>query len=220
MRSRKILWGLPLLGYLLFSFWYTNTNGSLSSAEVEHYLEKMQALGRNEESLSRLRLFLQTDTGNQFLMVNNIDMNETPGDVAGAQPGESSDQIMNRYMEHMYPALFARASHPVFFGNAVHTSLDVVGIENAEVWDRAAVVRYRSRRDLMDIISNPAFVGKHHYKLAALTKTVAYPIESQLYLSDPRFLLALMLLCLVALSDIVFFGRRRQLRLPSTYRSW
>ena len=209
MRSRKILWGLPLLGYLLFSFWYTNTNGSLSSAEVEHYLEKMQALGRNEESLSRLRLFLQTDTGNQFLMVNNIDMNETPGDVAGAQPGESSDQIMNRYMEHMYPALFSRASHPIYIGQAVHTSLDVVGIQDAEVWDRAAVFRYRSRRDLMDIISNPAFAGRHHFKVAALTKTVAYPVESQLYVSDPRFLLALILLCLVALSDIALSSRRR-----------
>ena len=131
MRARKILWGLPLLGYLLFSFWYTNTGGPLSAAEVEHYLGKMQTLGRSDESLNRLRLFLQSDTGNQFLMVNNLDMNETPGDVAGAQPGESSDQIMDRYMEHMYPALFARASHPVFFGNAVHTSLDVVGIENA-----------------------------------------------------------------------------------------
>ena len=209
MRSRKILWGLPLLGYLLFSFWYTNTGGPLSAAEVEHYLGKMQALGRNDESLDRLRIFLQSDTGNQFLMVNNLDMNETPGEVAGAQPGESSDQIMDRYMEHMYPALFARASHPIFFGNAVHTSLDVVGIQNAEVWDRAAMVRYRSRRDLMDITSNPAFAGKHHFKLAALTKTVAYPIESQLYLSDPRFLLALILLCITALSDIALFGRRR-----------
>ena len=51
MRARKILWGLPLLGYLLFSFWYTNTGGPLSAAEVEHYLGKMQTLGRSDESL-------------------------------------------------------------------------------------------------------------------------------------------------------------------------
>jgi hypothetical protein len=209
LRSRKILWGLSLFGYLLFSFWYTNTSGPLSASEVEHYLSKAQALGGSDEALRGLRSFLQSDSGNQFLMVNNIDMNETPGDVAGSQPGESSDQIMDRYMEHMYPALFTRASHPIFFGNAVHTSLDVVGIQNAEVWDRAAVVRYRSRRDLMDITTNPAFAGKHHFKLAALTKTIAYPVESQLYLSDPRFLLALIILCITALSDIVVFGRRR-----------
>ena len=61
----------------------------------------------------------------------------------------------------------------------------------------------------MDIISNPAFAGRHHFKVAALTKTVAYPVESQLYVSDPRFLLALILLCLVALSDIALFSRRR-----------
>lgn len=209
MSSRKILWGLPLLGYLLFSFWYTNTGGPLSAAEVEYYIGKMQAIGRDEESLDQLRLFLQSDTGNQFLMVNNIDMNETPGNVLGAEPGESSYQIMNRYMEHMYPALFARASHPIYFGQVVHTAMDIEGIEGAESWDRAALFRYRSRRDLMDIVSNPAFFGKHHFKLAALTKTVAYPVENQFYASDPRLLLALILLSLVALSDIAFFGRRR-----------
>ena len=68
----------------------------MSASEVDHYLGKMQALGGSDEALRRLRLFLQSDSGNQFLMVNNIDMNETPGDVAGAQPGESSDQIMDR----------------------------------------------------------------------------------------------------------------------------
>jgi hypothetical protein len=53
----------------------------------------------------------------------------------------------------------------------------------------------------MEIISNPDILGPHHFKLAALDKTIAYPIETDLYLGDPRLLLGLILLALTALID-------------------
>ena len=96
-------------------------------------------------------------------------------------------------MEHMYPELLKRASHPIFSGNAVFYSMDVLGIEGAERWTQAALMRYRSRRDIVEIASNPVFQGKHEFKIAALDKTIAYPVETQLYLSDPRLLLLLVL---------------------------
>ena len=85
--------------------------------------------------------------------------------------------------------------------------MDVVGIDGAEIWDRVVLLRYRSRRDLMDIVSNPAFTGKHEFKSAALDKTIAYPLENTLYLSDPRLLLALLLLALTALADSLIYSR-------------
>ena len=39
-------------------------------------------------------------------------------------------------------------------------------------------------------------LSKHDFKVAALEKTIAYPVETALYLSDPRFLLALILIIL------------------------
>ena len=109
----------------------------------------------------------------------------------------------------MYPELFKRACHPVYAGRAIHSSMDIVGIEGAEVWDQTALMRYRSRRDLMDIASNPAFAGKHHFKVAALTKTIAYPVESIINFSDPRFFLFLILTMCVALIDIAIYGRNK-----------
>ena len=44
-------------------------------------------------------------------------------------------------------------------------------------------------------------------KLAALEKTIAYPIETSLYLSDPRFLLAFLLIALTALLDSIVKAR-------------
>ncbi|MDK1024843.1 MAG: hypothetical protein QGD92_11505 [Gammaproteobacteria bacterium] len=209
MTRRMYLWLAPLLFYAVFTFWYTNTSGPLTDDEIGQFVMAMVQNGADPAVITRVRQFMETDTGRQFLMVNNIDMADDPGDVQGAEPGESADQIMNRYMEHMYPELFKRASHPVYVGEAVFDAMDIVGIEGAESWSRAALFRYRSRRDMMEITSNPAFRDKHHFKLAALDKTIAYPLENTLYLSDPRFLLALILLSAVALLDIALYGRNR-----------
>jgi len=45
----------------------------------------------------------------------------------------------------------------------------------------------------MEVVSNPKILGKHEFKVAALDKTIAYPVETFLYLSDPRMLLAFIL---------------------------
>ena len=99
---------------------------------------------------------------------------------------------MDVYVEHIFPALFARASHPVIAGDAIFTAMDIVGIEGAESWDSAGLVRYRSKRDLLEIASNPAFGEKHDYKVAALEKTIAFPITTRMNLGDPRLILGLL----------------------------
>lgn len=55
-------------------------------------------------------------------------------------------------------------------------------------------MRYRSRRDLMDILSNPAFAGRHEFKVAAIEKTIAFPLDPWFQLGDPRLVLALLFL--------------------------
>ena len=207
MNSRMMLWILPWALYLVFAFWYTNTGGPLTQEEIADFTDQMRASGRSEEQITSLRRFMEEDTGRQFLMLNNIDMSEDPPDVEGAEPGENADELLARYMAYMYPALFKRACHPIYVGSAVFQSMDIVGIENAEHWDRAALMRYRSRRDILEIISNPAFQGRHDFKQAALNKTIAYPLENVIYLADPRLLLALIVLAVTALLDNIL--RRR-----------
>ena len=72
--------------------------------------------------------------------------------------------------------------------------MDIIGIEGAENWDQAALMRYKSRRAFMEIVTHPDMYGKHEFKIAALEKTIAYPVEVQIYLSDPRFTLVLVFL--------------------------
>ena len=96
--------------------------------------------------------------------------------------------------DSMYSQLFKRACHPIFAGKAVWTAMDIIGIEGAENWDQAALMRYKSRRAFMEIATHPDMFGKHEFKIAALEKTIAYPVEAQIYLSDLRFILGLIFL--------------------------
>lgn len=211
-------WLVLITLYGIFFVWYTDFGGKLNSDEIETYLVKMQEnnkakgipsseeLDMSKVALKKIEKFMREDSGKQFLMVNNIDMSENPEDIEGAQPGETANQLMDRYMEHMYPELLKRASHPIFAGNSVLQAVDIVGIENAEDWDSMALMRYKSRRAFMEVVSNPKMSGKHNFKVAALDKTIAYPVEPFLYLSDPRMLLALILIILGLVLQLRFRG--------------
>jgi|TARA_R110002096_G_C14578772_1_gene721122 hypothetical protein len=194
MSLRLLVWAVPAFLYAVFFFWYTSFGGPLTSEEVDRYMSVFEERGGEAEGLVRLRMFLESDTGNDFIMINAIHMKDTPDPVDGVEPGDSSDDVMAKYMNYMWPALLGRASHPVMFGPAVSNALDVVGIDNARVWNRGAAMRYRSRRDMMEITTNPAFSGRHEFKTASLEKTIAYPIEDALVLTDPRVLLFFVLL--------------------------
>jgi len=201
MTARSKLWLISALIYGAFVFWYTDFGGPVTDAEIQDWKQSMRTNGSSPERIVYFERFFEEDTGRQFLMLNAIDMNENPPSVEGAEPGENANQLMARYLEHMLPELLGRASHPVIIGSAPFTAIDLVGIAGAENWDQGAFFRYRSRRDFMHIIANPTTLDKHRFKLAALEKTIAYPIETSLYLGDLRVLLGLLLLAITALLD-------------------
>jgi hypothetical protein len=188
VRATQVL--LALL-YVAFFAWYTSWGGPLEPAEIGHYAERMRERGRSPEEIAQLLAFLEADTGDDFVMVNLIEMREPPTRVPGVGPDETAQQVLDRYMAFMWPELLRRACHPVLMGQAAAPALDVWGIEDAEQWSVAGVMRYRSRRDLMEIATNPGFAGPHEFKIAAMRKTLAFPADPWLQLGDPRLLLGL-----------------------------
>ena len=111
-------------------------------------------------------------------------------------------------MEHMWPNLLKRASHPIFGGNAIWQSMDLVGIQGAETWDQVALMRYKSRRAFMEIVTHPNMRDRHEYKIAAMQKTIAYPVEPFAYYSDIRIILG-MLILIIGLSIQVFLSSKK-----------
>ena len=196
------IWISLLVIYSSFFIWYTDLGGKLSDEEIKSFISQLERNGvqdnipedRARVFLSSMTKFMKEDSGKQFFMVNIIDMSDNPTFSDGTSANDSADNLMNKYMEHMYPELFKRASHPVFFSSAVSDAMDVVGIKNAKVWETAVLMRYQSRRSFLEIVANPDLLGEHEYKVAALEKTIAFPAEPELYLGDPRMILGLLLL--------------------------
>ena len=189
--------------YALFFSWYTDFGGPLTEAEIQAFIAKTQDqdLGGAPSARGALLEFLRNDTGRQFLMLNAVDLAKNPPQMEGAPPDADAQTLIDLYMEHMIPALLSRASHPVVVGKSVADSLDLQGIEGAEAWSDGAIMRYRSRRTLIDIVGNPEFYARHDFKLAGLEKTIAYPIEPRIHLGDLRLLLGLFMLAITALLD-------------------
>jgi hypothetical protein len=194
------VWISLLVIYSSFFIWYTDLGGKLTDDEIEYYANKFESNALKDGRVLEPRIkellqkFMEEDSGKQFIMINVIDMSENPTFPDGTVSEESPDVLMNEYMEHMYGELLKRASHPAYMGSAVNDSMDLVGIENAEVWETAALIRYKSRRAFLEIVTHPKMNSKHKYKIAALEKTIAFPVENRLYLGDPRLLLGLIFL--------------------------
>lgn len=215
MTARRKLWLSSFVLYALFFSWYTDFGGPLTEAEIQAFIAKTEYrdLGGAPSARGALLEFLRNDTGRQFLMLNAVDLAKDPPQMEGAPPDADAQTLIDLYMEHMIPALLSRASHPVVVGKSVADSLDLLGIEGAEAWSDGAIMRYRSRRTLIDIIGNPEFYARHDFKLAGLEKTIAYPIEPRIYLGDLRLVLGLLMLTITALLDARL--ARKELRADS-----
>ena len=191
-RRGAVLWGVLAVVWLAFFAWYTSFAGPLTSDEIDGYLAAIMAeRSQSPERIATIREFLENDTGDDFVIVNAIEFNSDPPMVPGVPDGEGAEAILDRYMVYMWPALLSRASHPIVFGQVAGGALDVFGIDGAEHWSQAGLMRYRSRRDMMEIATNPAFRDAHVYKVAAMAKTVAFPIDPWGQLGDPRLVLFL-----------------------------
>jgi len=172
-------------------------------------LSEQQDPGASAEDRARIRAFMEEDTGDDFVMINVIHLYDEPLQIEGVESDDTTDEVLAKYMEYMFPAMLSRASHPVFQGSAVSTAMDIMNADGMESWTAGAGVRYRSRRDLLEIGTNPAFEGRHEFKVAAMAKTIAFPVDPFNYLGDPRLILAL-LLGLTGCGLSWFFANRRQ----------
>jgi hypothetical protein len=203
------IWGAALLLYGVFSLWYNNLRGPLGPSEIDDYLARAKAsLQIEPERLSALRAFLEADDGGEFFMLNLIRLH--PGEVAppgGGKP-QPARRVLESYTRHFMPALFRRAGHPALFGRAAGGYLERWGVAPDPGWTVSGVIRYRSRRDLVELATDPAFEPAHAFKAAAMASTFAFPLAPAFVVAGPRIWLALLLALLAALAQLALQALR------------
>jgi hypothetical protein len=191
-------WAILGIVYALFFYWYTSFGGPLSDEEIAHFTEVLASRPEMNVNSERWISFMESDTGDDWAMWNAADLFDTPKQVKGVEPGDTSQDVVNRYTVPFFAEALRRAAHPVMGGVAANTALDTWGIEGGEDWEVGLLVRYRSRRDIMEMLEKIATSDEkiHSFKVAAVEKTIAFPLDPWHQAGDPRLLLALIFIAL------------------------
>lgn len=198
------IWTGALVLYAVFHVWYVGLRGPLGADEIERHLAQLaaSALHPTAEQLAGMRRFLETDDGREFFMLNVVRLHRGPVMAPGAREPARARDVIDGYQRHFMPALFARGGHPAFFGRAAGTYLELWNVASDPGWSFAAAIRYRSRRDMIELVNDPRFAGAHAFKRAAIEATFAFPTTPGFVAVGPRIWVALVLALVAALAQI------------------
>jgi hypothetical protein len=200
------LWICALALYALFSVWYNNWRPPLGAPEIERYLGRLDPAGAggiDPERLAAVRRFLEADDGREFFMVNLVRLQ--PGQVAvpGSEEKRPAAKVLERYTGYFMPALFRRAGHPAFFARSAGGYVEAWGVEPDPGWSFAGMIRYRSRRDMIELATDPSFGPAHGFKIAAIASTLAFPAAPGMVFVGPRIWIAMLLGLVAALGHVL-----------------
>jgi hypothetical protein len=203
--AEGIIWGTALLAYGAFRLWYDNWSGPLKPAEIDAFLAQMA--GRFEatgNSPDVLRAFLSADDGREFVMLNLVKAQLDP--VEDPQTGQMVQgfELLKRYSKRFMPVLFRNGGHPGIVGRKVGGYVDAWNTEPDPGWTVFGLMRYRSRRDMIKLVMDPAFMAGHPDKLLGTLATFSFPTQRVLssYVG-PRVTVALVLALIAALSHLM-----------------
>jgi len=194
----KIWIAVPVL-YGVFSLWYFNWQGPVTPEEIDRFMAAFDKVeGSKNTSKATFRTFLEEDDGSEFVMLNQVQLHN--GEVVHPLTGEAmnSSEVVADYFEPFALALFKRGGHPVFQARTVGDNIDSWNAERNAGFGVTAMMRYKSRRDLVELILEPVFADAHIYKLASIERTVSYPTQIMLSTSLRPPVAVLIILVLLA----------------------
>ena len=191
--STTLIWLIALLTYALFYFWYIGFRSRVTPAEIERTMAILDAGLVDETRKSHLRHFLANDDGKDFVMVNLLEL---------AKPRKESSKNLNAYQKIFLGQLLRKAGHPILIARAASGNIENVACQEFDNWTVAGMIRYRSRRDLMEIL--PATIGSEHHelKLSALDKTFAFPASPWFVVGGPKLLVPLLIALIAAVTQL------------------
>jgi hypothetical protein len=171
--------GLALF-YALFLVWYGGKTAPLTPSEADALvavIERNAAArgGADPVLLESLRRVAASDDGYEFCMVNLIRHRQKAFYPEGSGYDDDVQAAERRYAAGMLPRLLKRAAFPVFLGTPTGLFLQP---EGADVWDQVALVRYRSRRDFLQMVAEPGMRELGVHKWASVEKTQVFPVRA------------------------------------------
>lgn len=192
------LWGALTLLFLVFQAWHTGFDAPLTDPEKEHLAQKLKIQEPNRDPAIAHKI-MEEDDGEPIYVVNMIKFHDVALPVEGEMIAKTGIDALEEYNRFVFGYLAKRGSYPVFVSRAITDSIDLWGIDNAEEWNAVVLVRYRSRRVLLEMAADPVFDKFHAHKFAGIEKTIALPTSAILSIVNLP-LIFFMLLMTIGLS--------------------
>ena len=193
----KTFYAILTVIYVGWFIWYGGSGEPVTRGELDSYITSMkeksssgpERISETAELMHRLAAF---DTGNEYLMINLIKYRDAavyPADSAWANETDAR-AADSRYTQGVIKELFVRGGLPVLKSNVIGTFLLD---EDWRDWDEVSIVRYRSVKDMLDMIVGMADSGLAVHKFASIEQTHVFPAEPVISLFSIRLLFALVL---------------------------
>ncbi|HUS23830.1 MAG TPA: hypothetical protein VM369_02700 [Candidatus Binatia bacterium] len=166
--------------YLAFVAWYGGAGAPMTPQEKDALFARIErnAAGAREGDghlLERLHTLADSDDGKEFYMLNLIRFREQALYPPGSPYTGSALDADARYNRAIAPLLLRHGNVPVFIGAPEGRFLDQAGDME---WQRIAIVRYRSRRDLLEMVADLAGKPVGVHKWASIERTQVFPVRA------------------------------------------
>ncbi|MBY0278576.1 hypothetical protein K2Z84_24860, partial [Candidatus Binatia bacterium] len=196
-----LIWLVAAGLYAWFRWFYDNRRPPLTAAEIDAFLPRLPAHAHdNPAEIATLRAFLEHDDGREFAMLNLVKL--AAEKVPHPETGElmSSGKLLESYTRVFFRALIRKGCHPALAARVVGGYLDSWNVPDDPGWTIIGYMRYRSRRDMMELVTDPRFANTHLFKIAATPVTMSFPTQPRILIyASPRITVALVLALAAAL---------------------
>jgi hypothetical protein len=193
----KIFYAVLIAIYLGWFTWYGGSGEPITKTELDAYVTSMKEKSSSgpekiEEVTALMHSLAAFDTGNEYLMINLIKYREKAAYPADSPWADETDvrAADDRYTQGVVKELFVRGGLPVLKSNVIGSFMID---EDWRDWDEASIVRYRSVKDMLDMIVGMADSGLAVHKFASIEQTHVFPVEPVISLFSVRLLFALVL---------------------------
>ena len=198
-------WLVALAVYVALRLWYDNWRGPLTQAEIDSFMVKAAESKMGEYSdPAVIRAFLEADDGREFIMSNLVGLHvqKVPHPFTGT-PTEGL-KLLQEYAKLFIKVLFRHGGHPMMAMRKLGGYVDSWNTPPDPGWHVVGAMRYRSRRDMMALATDPALKEVHPLKAAGTAVTFSFPAEVIVaFALRPRVWVGLVLALVAALTHLV-----------------
>ena len=191
----RIFYAALVVVYIAWFNWYGGADKPVSSTELESYIVALtsnaQLQGKDPtKAVQYMRKLAENDDGNEFVMVNLIRFRDKavypPTSAWSAETDSMAADA--RYGEGVIPLLLKRGSLPIFVASVEGSFINETSHDD---WDTVAMVRYRSARDMLDMMVEMSTTNLADHKWAAIEQTHVFPVKPAMSLLSLRLMLAM-----------------------------